>query len=555
MPRRRTRNVRGQVLLVAVVVLLILLVVVFFLFDLHNVIRTRTRTQTAADAAALAGAAWQGRTLNMIGELNLLKAATVMLTSMPGTPSGDPVQDLQTATAMLTQMQARLAYVGPLVGVAAAQQAAKHNGMYSVDSYSRIVSDHVRTYLDPPGDSIYWYFYGDDPLNTGFPWLAPYGAMLSDIAGEGIAANPVSNRFLCGTPELQGPGADLLLDPAFYRAIYNRHYCWFYARGIGPNHPPIDIRGMQFLQQPEGFFPGSELLCLYIGFATGAPQEDEIAAFLAARGLAPLPADQPGLPEVRWAVYDRSADGYGWDQTDLYNAVNPYLRSDFRPEYSYSGACARFLTTAQPDLLTGRWSWKYGQSATEERPTVLAPALAWSGTDFGGGQSFAREAARLAAAEARLAALRAGNVVESVAAAKPFGSVNGRAPQTTDVVLPVFSEVRLIPCVVARSHPLSAEADFYRFLIDYFGNPAYPDVPADVAARYAYYLNAITMYNDRTSDFSQAWFAYDDWRNAYMAGPDGRPDTADDQPDPCLPRGGPGGPGGGGSIGGPGIIH
>ena len=113
--RRIHRRGSGQVLLVVVVMLVVILVFGFFLFDLQGIIRLRARSQTGVDAAALAGAAWQGRTLNMIGELNLLKATTVMLTD-----SEDPTSPVDVAhTEQMTQLQARLAYVGPMMGLAA----------------------------------------------------------------------------------------------------------------------------------------------------------------------------------------------------------------------------------------------------------------------------------------------------------------------------------------------------------------------------------------------------------------------------------------------------
>lgn len=560
--RQRTlkRRSGGQVLVVVVMVLLILLVVTFFLFDLQGVIRLRARSQNAADAAALTAAAWQGRTLNMIGELNLLKAATVMLTGVDPGPlnnPGDPEAALLEPVALLTEMQTRLTYVGPLMGLAAAQQAAKHNGLRNVTAFTDALQDHVNTYLRDSGGNLYRSIYGDDPDGLGYNWTGPYQAMLETIVAEGIAANPVNSRFLAGTPALEGLGGDLLLDPSFYRAIYGRDFCWFYRRGIGVDHEPIDLSGIRYRRQPEGYFPGSEFLPLYVTFASGPPPDDALAGFLAERNLEALPENQSGLAKIRWAVYESTGDGYGWDCTENYRFMNPYLRSDFRTEYTYGGACARMMTTAKPEVLTGRWSWKYGHPEAEESTRQLGQEMGWSGAEFGPGRSFSSEAARLRAAESRMSQLRAHNAVESVASAKPFGELNGEVPQAAGIVLPVFTDVRLIPVGLAHSNPVSADAEFYQFIIEFFGNSDYPDVPADVQDRFSYYLDAIAMYNDPNSDFSAAWRDFDTWRNAQMAGLDGIPNTADDQRDPCEPvfGGGGGGGGGGGSTGGPDIIH
>jgi len=546
-------------LVVVVMVLLILLVVIFFLLDLQGVIRLRARSQDAADAAALTAAAWQGRTLNMIGELNLLKAATVMLTDVDPGPlnnPNDPQAALLEPVALLTQMQTRLTYVGPLMGFAAAQQAAKHNGLRNVGTFTQALQDHVNTYLAANGGNLYLNIYGDDPDGLGYNWTAPYQTMLEAIIAEGVAANPVNSRFLAGTPELDGFGGDLLLDPSFYRAVYARDFCWFYRRGIGVDHAPIDLPGIQYRRQPEGYFPGSEFLPLYVNFADGPPADDVLAGFLAERGLQALPDTQPGLASIRWAVYESSGDGYGWDRTESYQFMNPYLRSDVRKEYTYGGACARMMTTAKPEVLTGRWSWKYGQPEAEESTRMLGDEMAWSRQEFGPGHSFAAAAGRLRSAESRMSQLRSQNAVVSVASAKPFGALNGDVPQAAGIVLPVFTDVRLIPVGLAHNNPVSADAEFYQFIIEYFGNPEYPNVPADIRDRYSLYLTAIDLYNDPNSDFNAAWRDFDVWRTAQMAGPDGIPKTLDDRRDPCLPVFGPGGGGGGGgSMGGPDIIH
>ena len=65
----------GQVLFLGLIMLLVLFFAIFLFFDIHNVIRGKIKLETAEQSAALTAAAWQAKSLNLIGELNLLIAA------------------------------------------------------------------------------------------------------------------------------------------------------------------------------------------------------------------------------------------------------------------------------------------------------------------------------------------------------------------------------------------------------------------------------------------------------------------------------------------------
>ena len=75
--------------MLGVVVLFILLIAVLLLFDLHNGIRAKIKVESAQQAAALAGAGWQRDGLNLIGQMNLLKA-TVMMTAADSPVAAPP---------------------------------------------------------------------------------------------------------------------------------------------------------------------------------------------------------------------------------------------------------------------------------------------------------------------------------------------------------------------------------------------------------------------------------------------------------------------------------
>jgi hypothetical protein len=552
---RRRHKSRGQVLVVALVVIIVLLVLAVFLFDLQNLIRLRARTQTSADSAVLTAAAWQGRTLNIIGELNMLKAANMLIADV------DPFDDeskegVLESAQLITQMQTRVAYAGPMIGYAAAQEAAKNNGMRSSDTFTTHIEDHLNDYVRPPTGLYEEVFAAAIPYED-YEWLYAYSAMMEEVVDNGVAAQFVNTRYLKGIPLLVGEGGDLLMDPAFYDSVHTHNFCWFYRQGIEYDDT-FEFGGLEMEMNPNGYFVGSELLPLFVTFTSGTPPR-ELNNALDARSITPLPDDHEALPELTWAMFEDSGDGgAGWADTSNYDFVNPYLRSNIRSNYTYSGASARAVCFSRPSLIFGRPSWRHGDPEDPlEEEGKLGEALAFSTTAIDGTHNFKEYGDRLAAAEARLQAQSHDESVQSSSAAKPFGALDdSTAPHDAGVVLPVFSAARLIPAALVPQNLADRNPDFIKFILDYFGHPSYPDVPPDIRAKYGYFITAIEAFQDRGSAFRRAWLAYDNWRREYMAGPDGEPDTDDDRRDPCIPEGGGGGGGGGGgSSPGPSPIH
>ena len=136
------RGESGQVLLLGVVMMTMLLLLILYSFDIHNLIRAKFKTETAQQAAALAGADWQKESLNLIGEINLIKACESMMCGddrwdvpLPEIKKDDPesrrryLEVLRSRMALLSEMQTRISFIGPVIGFAAAQQAAKANGL------------------------------------------------------------------------------------------------------------------------------------------------------------------------------------------------------------------------------------------------------------------------------------------------------------------------------------------------------------------------------------------------------------------------------------------
>ena len=225
----------GQVLVVGILMLLILLIALFFLFDLHNVMRAKFKTETAQQAAALAGADWQRASLNLIGEINLIKAAETLLETdnrweefSPLAPTAgdrytlENAQRLNARLALLTEMQARISFIGPLIGFAAAQQAAKANGLNpvtSLDFYRELLLTDRRYFPEQGGAPEYIH---------GYRWRLPYLALISAIDSNGVAVYP--NARLTGTPQVS-PAA--IGEEDLYEEIL-RH-----AGEIADGDPPV----------------------------------------------------------------------------------------------------------------------------------------------------------------------------------------------------------------------------------------------------------------------------------------------------------------------------
>lgn len=260
------RGQGGQVLACALIFMIIVVIAVFLLFDLHTVIRGKVKGQAAVDSAALTGATWQQHTLNLIGELNLVKATTILTTDFVNeTKDGQnriithmknpeeytdengkfkaaefyedanqALQDfhfLESELALLSQMQTRVSFVLPLIGYGAAQQAAKNNGLDTNYSACTSVREMYNDIMD--GD-----YYGDpmiaQPVINGYSWRLPYAQIIYSIlasGGEGkdngIAVGTNSMRI--GTPILVADPPNkltsYLTSKRFYEAILANSWC------------------------------------------------------------------------------------------------------------------------------------------------------------------------------------------------------------------------------------------------------------------------------------------------------------------------------------------
>jgi hypothetical protein len=378
-----TRN--GQTILFSVVALMIILFAVLWMADVHHIIFVKDKSQNAGDAAALAGARWQGTTLNLIGELNLMHAAALA------------VADFE-AVDIITNTQKRLCYTGPMTGVAAAQQAAKLNGMFVNDEYTQFVSEHADVIRNNYGAMI----GGETALPEPWPgaWVE-YAAMMRAIADDGVAAG-IDNAFFFDDPG----GAHVLLQIEFYDAVAGRDWCWFFRY-----HPHLleEYTGYTWwnaLPPPNmRASSSSEFLGLWL-----TPQPRTFSAIAGIdgvqRGAERLSIDLPEIP------------------------VDPEINEIESVWFYYmSGHWGRWSDMAPPFPVDGEVKREY---------------------DYAGADSVTRVEAEISRFMSDGGGTDAGDIIVWTGAAKPFGyldSDGGGAenPTRSHLVLPAFREVRLIP--------------------------------------------------------------------------------------------------------------
>lgn len=416
---------KGQTLILALIFVVILLLAIIFLFDLHSIIRVKVKAQTAADAAALTAANWQMHSLNLIGELNLVKACTVLVSDIP--PFGDDTPEgLTESSEILTEMQARVSFVGPLIGVGAAQQAAKNNGMNPVNQYTTMLSNHISELYNDD-------YYGEEAVPQeveGYAWRTPYIEMVETIGSVigqgGVAACP--NVEYARLPEVT---PEWLMDLQLYYAISAEYWCYWRLRDILKNFS-FDGKWWDIEIDENADFPEeSEYIPLYVEYTDAgdmeafASAESYLNELAAERGLTvsdQYDADEPEdtddinnpFPYLKWCVYKSQ----WWTEVPSEEWTDAtYLRSELKPEYIYGGAVAKMTCEAEPPVVSDSYAV---HSLASERLITAQTASSSS--------------------------------VTSSALAKPLGSLgDGLPPYLAVMVLPVFDKVRIIP--VAMQNP------------------------------------------------------------------------------------------------------
>jgi hypothetical protein len=396
MSRHTDRNgrKRGQVIVVLIMILVILFFAVIWNLDLHKIVNIRSMSQNAGDSAALMGARWQGITLNLIGDLNIMQAVA-LANDQPGT------------AAAITNLQARLCFVGPMIGFVACQQAAKNNRIYVNEGYrTRIREEFVPTlvsYIDNGRNA---------PYDDAWMDLLDIMTLLHD---DGVAA--MAEPLWPDEPD----GDHYLTTPAFYEAIASKNWCWFLFNAFDllneydnylywDREDPLPGRA----GRPPRDNPDDPLSINSVIFGLGLVQErtpvtnwipwNVVEATAAERNLDPPVSSAHEGDTGVWYCYGRPWEG-AWDAISL-DSADPFpAAGHVKPQYDYAGADAYVRIEAGFERLTP-----------------------------GPGGSLAS------------------NTIAWTAAAKPFGYLDvTNTPKDHQIVLPAFRNVQLIPLDASSS--------------------------------------------------------------------------------------------------------
>ncbi len=449
----------GQTLIFMALVLVILALVVLWYFDVHKILYVKYISRNGGDAAAMAAARWQGITLNLIGELNVLKALAVTEALSRDEADFGPAHAID-------DLQQRLNFVGPLVGLVAAQQAAKNNGLYVNDAFTDDMRQHAyEARKQYPG------IYQSPPMG----WDG-YADMLDAVADQGVVARQENVRFFSDYVNYDHH----LLNPGFYDAIASAGWCWFHWNamallrqyGSWRDWPPLPLVEQREPTNSEYF--GLHLRRVVMlgslalpGSGTGMTADNMEDLMDRLENLADQRIDdRVADADLSWFCYDERA----WSSwTKHLPDAFPFDRP-IKAKYEYVGADAAVLI----------------ETAAEARtPGIGEKTVRWT------------------------------------AAAKPFGSLDEETtPNAYGLVLPAFDEVRLIP-VDASTAPAAGTRPGWsehirRHLPDYVARGTGKLVPR------CWYCRQLAVW-EQTS-FRRAglnWLAQNAGRCVHVGGPGG----------------------------------
>lgn len=543
------RGERGQVLILGIVALIILLLAIFSLFDIQNLIRGKIKAQAAVDSAAIAGANWQRHTLNLVGELNMIKATTLLIDEdifgigensdtfleVQHRDDEEPVNDkqrlqqLSQASDLISQMQYRALFICPLIGVGAAQAAAKNNGLSSYENFGKAVAMQNSMLAGSDERSHLYDFFKEDEYCSqhlyGFQWHVPYLNMLTVLlhqqgkGGLGFAVMPSGEMI--GAPSLytdppSNPDfARYLGSKMFYEAVRGDDFC--YLRTLLLSNFSSKWWGNIKVKQNTNFPKESEYLPVRVKIAASSAETYDLIADYGVleellkrtgKDITPLKKkfdwnepvyDEEGntvvsderdgklnpLPAIDWAFYKEEWIDYNKNVTRHWER---YLDGTFKQEAAYySGAVARMDAFFSPKLLfTNRSGEKRQFSDAVE-----------------GYKGSGRYVNRLRTAESILQA--SPPTIHAYALAKPFGKLQidkkFAPPHYSSMVLPVFSETALIPVALENPgmNPL-ADINWYLFLLNYMpalGNANTLDsIPQDLQRQFRHYHSLLKKVDD-----------------------------------------------------------
>ena len=446
-----TTRKSGQAIIFILLALVTLIFLLLYNIDLHQIVRRKNQTTSAGDAAVLAAARWQGASINLVGELNLMHIMAL-------------AEQNQDAVNAITNMQKRLCFSGPMTALFASQIAAKNNHMYVDEDMTALIEEHADTVRN-----VYPMLFNGS-MYFPEPWPGAwddYADMLEQIAADGIAAGP-DNANLYGVPS----GGHLLLNKGFYDAIDGRNWCWFYfnANSLLMSYnsyhdwPPLPEAEIKPHNDCEFYSLGLSPYTTRMELLFDA---DALQIFFRDAGFNDIPYEWLTSTNVMesietWHVYDSGI----WDEwLMIQSSDNDFfpITGPVREQYNYAGADAVVRVSAGVNRITP------GVGGEQRKDHVI-----WT------------------------------------AAAKPFGylEVDGTEVVPTaaaNFVLPAFRNVRLIPIDSASgSGNGSSDVEWVRHIRDHVYT--YVDVgPKRSQCRYC--NNLVTWENKSFRQTGIDWLA------------------------------------------------
>ena len=559
---------RGQVLIFMLMMMIILTFVAFSVYDTQHVIVQRVRSQNASDSAALVGARWQLTCLNAIGELNLMKVTTDIVTAGPpqfGNTEGN-YAEYRPLYSALDKLQAKIAITGPMMGVLYGEQAAKLNGMHGIQDYANdfyAYADFVERYANNPNvlnDPWLWtpVFNPNNPSD-----MQERQQLLMDFA---LLCREVADQHMAALPNIFGNSDDIasvldwtqaspfaleyLGNRQFYAAIAGQDWCylkpllWIYSdwafwgpvyiNASGSGWSPLRILDLHLRPRADaymGHLVGSvdpSTLVAQIGSQLSRPEYSQLQVnpnwpgdpnwgVWGFRYTNDFPrfddSTAPAYVPLNWAVYRRAWSTH-WDSTVVGTLLAGTVKQ--KCDYSYQNADSVWISQAAASVTMAVPNYRYSNLGW--LPNYL-PSV--------GGNNPRQESHDAMANlwNLRAADSSAGNGIVASAAAKAFGYIDDTTPPTQcPVVLPVFKDVRLIPLAVS-----SGGGAFDPGWMEHVVMHIPPYTQRGVYAANCQFCNELrTWDNPAFRQIGQAWWA-----------------AQANNPNPCPP------PGGGGYGGGP----
>ena len=444
----------GQVMIMAIIIMVVVMLAIFFIFDVQTFIRAKVKLETASQSAALTAANWQKNCLNLIGEINLIKAST-LLTSTISTPvppaglSADEAQQLQIQAACdsLTEMQSRISFIGPLIGYGAASQAMKNNGVTKVQEYDEMMDKYL--VLLNTDDR---YKVGVNEYINNYKWRDAYIGMIEKLKDEGTVIRP-SGQF----QGLEGINPSWMADTQLWKAIRDKNWCQPTLRTIIQFDDRFWLTQWWKVKYQQSQFPDeSEIYTLGIDFKSDDRKIFDMIADQAVRaGLTRLNITDDKLPAIQWCKYSSkwsptNSDGswnYDYDGPDVspdsYWHAGIWLRAELKKNVIHGGACAVAACSQQ---FTPMSKYKVERTITPGYDKSKASEPEFLMRDYKRnetGKIIETTGYKLKEKVDNGAVQMGGDAV-----AQPIVKPDGEAPFKSIVILPVFYDAILIPTTI-----------------------------------------------------------------------------------------------------------